>query len=68
MTMRARTTDGLHAPSKKPMYHPSTHVAVDEPAEEADESGELNLSMREDSYGLHSGGDVMADMDMDADE
>lgn len=50
------------------MYHPPTPVAVDEPAEEGDESGELNLSMREDSYGLHSGGDVMADMDMDADE
>ena len=42
MTMRARSMDGLHAPSKKPMYHPPTPVAVDEPAEEGDESGELN--------------------------
>ncbi|WFD41419.1 hypothetical protein MPSI1_000046 [Malassezia psittaci] len=33
-----------------------------------DDSSELELPPREDGYGLHSGGDVMADMDMDADD
>ena len=43
-------------------------VTDDGAADEAEESADLDLSMREDSYGLRSGGDVMADMDMDADE
>lgn len=33
-----------------------------------DDSSEMELHAREDGYGLNSGGDVMADMDMDADE
>lgn len=54
----------MHAsPSKHRAHH-----ALDETVEEGDDSGELDLSAREDTYGLHSGGDVMADMDMDADE
>ena len=53
MTMRARSMDGLHAPSKKPMYHPPTPVAVDEPAEEGDESGELSLGCRLSERHLH---------------
>lgn len=33
-----------------------------------DDSSELELQSREDAYGLHSGGDVMADMDMETEE
>ncbi|WFC97339.1 hypothetical protein MYAM1_000049 [Malassezia yamatoensis] len=33
-----------------------------------DDSSELEIPSREDGYGLHSGGDVMADMDMDAED
>lgn len=73
----SRLQYGTSAPSASSMasvhMHASpnkhrTHGASEETVEEADDSGELDLSAREDTYGLHSGGDVMADMDMDADE
>ncbi|KAL4399058.1 hypothetical protein ACI68E_004457 [Malassezia pachydermatis] len=40
----------------------------EELAEDGDDSGDMDSHVPEDSYGLNSGGDVMADMDMDADE
>lgn len=55
----------------KPMH---TRTRADDDLDEDDDMGarddssELDFHAREDGYGLHSGGDVMADMDMDADE
>ena len=40
----------------------------DDTAATADDSGELDIHARDDNYGLNSGGDVMAEMDMEADE
>lgn len=37
----------------------------DDMVEDADDAAEIDHASRQDTYGLHSGGDVMADMDMD---
>ncbi|WFD31105.1 hypothetical protein MSPP1_002138 [Malassezia sp. CBS 17886] len=60
---------GSSAPthSAQSMRHGSEEIDMEEKAP-GEESGELEAPAREDGYGLSSGGDVMADMDMDADE
>ncbi|WFD27845.1 hypothetical protein MNAN1_002851 [Malassezia nana] len=66
MHLRAPKMEPLSSsPHMRPHY---SHHEVHDMPEDHDEASELDISAREDGYGLHSGGDVMADMDMDADE
>ena len=66
MHLRAPKMEPLSSsPHMRPHY--SQHEAQDV-SEDHEETSELDMATREDGYGLHSGGDVMADMDMDADE
>lgn len=60
-------------PSTASRYSASRHdtsdaMDDDDAAAAADDSGELDIHARDDNYGMNSGGDVMAEMDMEADE
>lgn len=66
MHLRAPKMEPLSSsPRMRPHY---SHHEVHDISEDQEETSELDIAAREDGYGLHSGGDVMADMDMDADE
>ncbi|WFD20511.1 hypothetical protein MCAP1_002757 [Malassezia caprae] len=66
MHLRAPKMEPLSSsPHMRPHY---SHHEAQDTSEDHEETSELDIAPREDGYGLHSGGDMMADMDMDADE